>query len=143
MKGAFPMTNLKGLPDCVEMPADPIAFLIEAGLGYTDAQGHLWMRSGTTPISARVRGPTPTNDPASIDHRSTPATERELVSIKTLSTLIATPEKTIRDWVYRSRKNPTFDPLPYHKLGGLVRFRLKDVHAWIDRRRIRPVPMVK
>jgi predicted DNA-binding transcriptional regulator AlpA len=67
----------------------------------------------------------------------------ELVTIKTLSSLIDTPEKTIRDWIYRSRKQPTFDPLPYHRLGGFVRFRLTDVHSWIDRRRIRPNPMVK
>jgi len=67
----------------------------------------------------------------------------ELVTIKTLSALIDTPEKTIRDWIYRSRKTPTFDPLPYHKLGGLVRFRLRDIETWIDRRRIRPNPMVK
>jgi hypothetical protein len=69
--------------------------------------------------------------------------EQELVAIKTLSLLIDTREKTIRDWIYRSRKCPTLDPLPYHKLEGLVRFRLKDVEAWIDRRRIRPNPMVK
>jgi len=69
--------------------------------------------------------------------------EAELVTIKTLSNLIDTPEKTIRDWIYRSRKIPTFDPLPYHKLGGLVRFRLKDIHAWINRRQIRLIPMVK
>ena len=69
--------------------------------------------------------------------------EPELVTIKTLSTLIDTPEKTIRDWIYRNRKAPSLDPLPYHKLGGLVRFRLKDVHAWIDRRQIHVIPMVK
>ena len=69
--------------------------------------------------------------------------EAELVTIKTLSNLIDTPEKTIRDWIYRNRKSPTFDPLPYHKLGGLVRFRLKDIHAWINRRQIRLIPMVK
>ncbi len=136
MKGDIPMTNLNGLPDCIEMPADPIAFLMEEGLAYTDIKGHLWMRSDPPPLSARTSALA--SDPTLIDPRpKAPASEGELVSIKILSKLIGTPEKTIRDWVYRSRKNPTFDPLPYHKLGGLMRFKLKDVHAWIDRRQIR------
>jgi predicted DNA-binding transcriptional regulator AlpA len=63
--------------------------------------------------------------------------EQALVSIRTLSTMIDVPEKTIWDWIYRNRKSPSRDPLPYYKLGGLVRFKLKDVMAWVDRRRIR------
>ena len=51
--------------------------------------------------------------------------------------MIDVPEKTIWDWIYRNRKCPSRDPLPYYKLGGLVRFKVKDVMAWVDRRRIR------
>jgi predicted DNA-binding transcriptional regulator AlpA len=57
--------------------------------------------------------------------------------VRTLSRLIDVSEKTIWDWIYRNRKHPSSDPLPYHKLGGLVRFKLKDVMAWVDRRQIR------
>lgn len=64
--------------------------------------------------------------------------DRELVSIKTLSRMMEISHKTIWDWIYRNRKSPSSDPLPYYKVGGLVRFRPKDVLAWIDRRRIRP-----
>ena len=63
--------------------------------------------------------------------------EPELVSVKTLSRMIDVSEKTIWDWIYRNRKYPSPDPLPYHKLGGLVRFKPKDVMGWVDRRRIR------
>ncbi len=59
----------------------------------------------------------------------------ELVSIKTLAGMLDCSPKTIRDWMYKNRRAPTTDPLPYYRLGGLVRFRLVEVKAWIDRRR--------
>jgi hypothetical protein len=65
--------------------------------------------------------------------------EQEMVNIKTLSRLIGVPEKTIWDWLYRNRKQPSIDPLPYYKLEGLVRFKVKEVMAWVDRRRIRVI----
>jgi len=64
--------------------------------------------------------------------------EQELVSIKTLSKLLDVSPKTLWDWIYKSRRHPTLDPIPYHKLGGLVRFRLTEVRAWVDRRKVRP-----
>lgn len=66
--------------------------------------------------------------------------DSELVSVKTLSRLLDISAKTIWDWIYRSRRQPTFDPIPYHKLGGLVRFSLRDIRAWVDRRKVRPTP---
>lgn len=68
------------------------------------------------------------------------AYDQELVSVKTLSQLLDISEKTIWDWIYKSRRRPTLDPIPYHKLGGLVRFNLRDIRAWVDRRRGRPAP---
>jgi predicted DNA-binding transcriptional regulator AlpA len=67
--------------------------------------------------------------------------EPEMVSVRTLSHLLDISEKTIWDWIYKSRKQATLDPLPYYKLGALVRFNLHDVRAWMDRRRVRPVPI--
>jgi predicted DNA-binding transcriptional regulator AlpA len=67
--------------------------------------------------------------------------DSELVSVKTLSRLLDISEKTIWDWIYRSRRQPTFDPIPYHKLGGLVRFSRREIRAWIDRRKVRPTPL--
>jgi predicted DNA-binding transcriptional regulator AlpA len=64
--------------------------------------------------------------------------EQELVSVKTLSRMIDVSQRTIWDWLYRDRKSPNMDPLPYHKLGGLVRFNLKEVRSWYNRRRVRP-----
>ena len=61
----------------------------------------------------------------------------ELVSIKRLAQILDCSPETVRDWMYRNRRNMTPDPLPYYRVGGLVRFRLADVTAWIDRRRVR------
>jgi len=63
--------------------------------------------------------------------------EPELLSIRKLAKFLDCSPKTIQDWVYKDRKRPTPDPLPYYKLGGLVRFRLKEVMAWIERRKVR------
>ena len=65
----------------------------------------------------------------------------ELVSVRTLSRLLDVSEKTIWDWLYKSRRQAMYDPLPYHKLGSLVRFRLSEIRAWVDRRRIRVTPI--
>ena len=61
----------------------------------------------------------------------------ELVSVKTLSRMLDISQKTIWDWIYKNRRHPTLDPLPYYKLGGVVRFRLGDIKAWLDRRKVR------
>lgn len=61
----------------------------------------------------------------------------ELVSIKTLSSILECSPKTVRDWMYKDRRAAAADPLPYYRLGGLVRFRRAEVSAWINRRRIR------
>jgi excisionase family DNA binding protein len=65
----------------------------------------------------------------------------ELISVRTLADVLDCSPKTIRDWMYRNRLAPTADPLPYYRLGGLVRFRLQEVMAWIDRRRVRISPL--
>ena len=61
----------------------------------------------------------------------------DLVSVKTLSRLLDISEKTIWDWMYKDRRAPTLDPIPYYKLGALVRFSIRDVRAWVDRRKVR------
>ena len=66
---------------------------------------------------------------------------QELVSVRTLSRLLEISEKTIWDWIYKSRRHATLDPIPYHKLGALVRFNLRDIRAWVERRKIRPSPI--
>jgi predicted DNA-binding transcriptional regulator AlpA len=65
----------------------------------------------------------------------------ELVSIRRLAQVLDCSPKTVRDWMYKNRRAPTSDPLPYYRVGGLVRFRLNDVTAWIDRRRVRISPL--
>ena len=67
--------------------------------------------------------------------------DEELVSIRTLADVLDCSPKTIRDWMYRNRRAPVPDPLPYYRLGGLVRFRLQEVMAWIGRRRVRISPL--
>lgn len=64
----------------------------------------------------------------------------ELLSIRRLAQVLDCSPKTVRDWLYRNRKHPSLDPLPYYRLGGLVRFRLNEVIAWIERRRVRLSP---
>jgi excisionase family DNA binding protein len=65
----------------------------------------------------------------------------QLVSIKRLAEILDCSPKTVRDWMYRNRRTPSSDPLPYYRVGGLVRFRLNDVMGWIDRRRVRISPL--
>lgn len=67
--------------------------------------------------------------------------DAELVSVKTLSRRLDISEKTIWDWIYKSRRQAMLDPIPYHKLGALVRFNLRDIQAWVDRRKVRPGPL--
>jgi predicted DNA-binding transcriptional regulator AlpA len=61
----------------------------------------------------------------------------ELVSIRRLAQVLDCSPKTVRDWMYKNRRAPTSDPLPYYRVGGLVRFRMNEIMTWIDRRRIR------
>jgi hypothetical protein len=63
--------------------------------------------------------------------------ESGFVSVVTLAHLLDCSPKTVRDCLYRSRKQMSADPLPYYRLHGLVRFKLQEVHAWIERRRVR------
>jgi len=62
--------------------------------------------------------------------------EPELVTIKTLSTIIDTPEKTIRDWVYKSRKNPKAGAIPFYKIGASIKFSPKEIREWFGQFRI-------
>ncbi len=64
----------------------------------------------------------------------------ELVSVRTLARLLDISEKTIWDWIYKNRRQPGLDPIPYHKLGSLIRFNLEDIRAWVARRKVRPMP---
>jgi excisionase family DNA binding protein len=61
----------------------------------------------------------------------------ELVSVRTLAKVLDCSPKTIRDWLYKNRRNAAMDPLPYYRLGGLIRFNLTEVVAWVSRHRVR------
>ena len=61
----------------------------------------------------------------------------ELLSTKRLALMLDCSPKTVRDWLYKDRKNPSTDPLPYYRVRGLVRFKLREVLAWVERRRVR------
>jgi hypothetical protein len=65
----------------------------------------------------------------------------ELVSIRKLAQLLDCSPKTVRDWLYKDRRALPVDPLPYYRVGGMVRFRLNDVIGWIDRRRVKSSPL--
>jgi hypothetical protein len=61
----------------------------------------------------------------------------ELLSTRKLALILDCSPKTVRDWLYKDRKNPSADPLPYYRVRGLVRFKLREVLAWVERRRVR------
>jgi excisionase family DNA binding protein len=63
--------------------------------------------------------------------------EPELLSTRKLAALLDCSPKTVQDWLYKDRRVPTSDPLPYYKLRGLVRFRANEVMAWVERRKVR------
>jgi hypothetical protein len=69
------------------------------------------------------------------------AMESGLVSVARLAQLLDCSPKTVRDWLYKDRKQLSVDPLPYYRLHGLVRFKLQEVRAWIERRRVRVSPI--
>jgi hypothetical protein len=52
--------------------------------------------------------------------------KRELISVRTLSTMIDTPPKTIRDWVYKG-----YLGIPFTKLGNQLRFNVKAIRKWL------------
>ena len=56
----------------------------------------------------------------------------ECVSIKTLSSLLEIPERTIRTWVYKRK-------IPYYKIGKLVRFDIRQVRDWYGRSAVTPL----
>ena len=64
----------------------------------------------------------------------------ELLSTRKLAQLLDCSPKTVQDWLYKDRKTPSPDALPYYRVRGLVRFRVADVLAWIERRRVRISP---
>ena len=55
----------------------------------------------------------------------------ELISIPTLSHMLDVPVKTIRKWVWQRK-------IPYHKLGKLVRFDVREIRAWYRTGRVAP-----
>jgi predicted DNA-binding transcriptional regulator AlpA len=63
--------------------------------------------------------------------------DHELVSIRKLASSLDCSPKTVRDWMYRNRREPVVDPLPYYRVGGLIRFCSAEVAAWVERRRVR------
>jgi predicted DNA-binding transcriptional regulator AlpA len=62
---------------------------------------------------------------------------QDLLSIRRLAQILDCSPKTVQDWLYKERKDPSSDPLPYYRIGGLVRFKPNEVIAWIERRRVR------
>jgi hypothetical protein len=60
-----------------------------------------------------------------------------LVSVAKLAQLLDCSPKTIRDWMYKNRLTPSTDPLPFYKIGGLIRFNMNEVIAWVLRHRVR------
>jgi excisionase family DNA binding protein len=61
----------------------------------------------------------------------------ELLSTRKVAEILDCSPKTVQDWIYKDRKRPSNDPLPYYRVGGLVRFKLSEVLRWIERRRVR------
>lgn len=66
-----------------------------------------------TPCQGASKGNTTTND------------NRELVSVRTLSTMIDVPPKTLRDWVYKRYLN-----IPFVKMGHQLRFEVQEIRKW-------------
>ena len=64
----------------------------------------------------------------------------EMLSTRRLAAILDCSPKTVQDWIYKDRKRPSTDPLPYYRLGGLVRFKLSEVLHWLERRRVRVSP---
>ena len=67
----------------------------------------------------------------------------ELLSTRSLAKVLDCSPKTVQDWLYKDRRNPGTDPLPYYRVHGLVRFKLTEVMAWLERRRVRQSPLMK
>ncbi|MFC1808478.1 helix-turn-helix domain-containing protein [Candidatus Omnitrophota bacterium] len=55
--------------------------------------------------------------------------EKRFISVKELSECLGLSVKTIRSWVFKRN-------IPYHKLGGAVRFDLRELDKWFADQRI-------
>ena len=55
----------------------------------------------------------------------------ELASVRSLSQMLDVKERTIREWVAKRE-------IPYHKLGRLVRFDIKQIQTWYKGNLIQP-----
>lgn len=49
----------------------------------------------------------------------------KLIGINDLAQLLGAKKQTIYKWVHEKY-------LPFHKIGGMVRFRESEINAWID-----------
>jgi excisionase family DNA binding protein len=72
-----------------------------------------------------------------MDSMSVEAIGPELLSTRKVAEILDCSPKTVQDWMYKNRKTPCSDPLPYYRVGGLVRFKLSEVLGWVERRRVR------
>jgi len=52
-----------------------------------------------------------------------------LVTIKALSAYLTVKESTLYSWVHNGT-------IPFHKLNGLIRFDLDEIHSWVKASRI-------
>lgn len=50
---------------------------------------------------------------------------QHLLTVPQLSEWLQIPQKTIRDWVYKRQ-------IPFLKVGRLIRFRSREIEAWIN-----------
>ena len=57
--------------------------------------------------------------------------DARLVTIEEVACLIGVP----KSFVYRRTARGHADPIPHYRLGGHLRFKLKDVEAWIENHR--------
>ena len=54
-----------------------------------------------------------------------------LINIKELSESLGVSDKTLYGWVHQKR-------IPFVKVGGLLRFDMKDIEKWIQKNKVQP-----
>ena len=131
------MINLEELPERIEMPADPMAYLHEHGMAFRDEYGVVWLRdklpglyeSMTPAPKPSARNPLDSERPwETLKSAARPINgPKRLLSVDQAAVYLSITPITLYHWVAKRY-------IPFVKLGSkAVRFDIRELERWVNR----------